>query len=39
MSLEIVFHDALGEKKNILQKKKFLEGQKWQFCKGVNPWF
>ena len=41
MSLEIMFHDVLDKKKTILEWKnnKFLEGQNWQFCKGVNPWF
>ena len=34
-----MFHDVLDEKETILEQKNnnFLEGQNWQFCKGVNP--
>ena len=34
-----MFHDVLDKKETILELKNnnFLEGQNWQFCKGVNP--
>ena len=36
-----MFHDDLDKKETIFEYKnnKFLQGQNWQFCKGVNPWF
>ena len=45
-----MFHDVLDKKETIYdykndnfskgqKKKNLLEGQKWQFCKRVNPWF
>ena len=41
ISLEIVSHDVLKKKKLLTTVKMptFSEGQKCQFCKGVNPWF
>ena len=36
-----MFHDVLDKKETILEQKNnnFSEGQNWQFCKGVSPWF
>ena len=39
MGLEIMFYDVLDKKETILEQKNnnLLEGQNWQFCRGVNP--